>query len=78
MYSTIPSRWSRLQSHADITGKAIVAGAAGEEEDEDKLSAGRVVLGEGGDLEALYRSSLSMRRRSSYTSRVRLRIRAKR
>lgn len=45
MYSTIPSRWSRLLSHADMTGKVIVAGAAGEEEDEDKLSAGRVVLG---------------------------------
>lgn len=61
-----------------MTGKAMVAGAACEEE--DKWSAGRVVLGlsEDEDLAALERSSHSMRRRSSYTSRVRLRIRAKR
>lgn len=70
LYSTVNSRWSRLLSHADMAGK----------EWEDKWSAGRVVLGcsEDEDLAALERSSHSMRRRSSYTSRVRLRIRAKR
>lgn len=71
LYSTVTSKESCLLSQVDI----IVA-----EEEDDKWSAGRAVLGwcEEEDLAALERSSHSMRRRSSYTSRVRLRIRANR
>lgn len=73
-YSTVTSKESCLLSHVDI----LVAKAACEED--DKWSAVRVALGwcEEEDLAALERSSHSMRRRSSYTSRVRLRIRANR
>ena len=46
LYSTVTSRWSCLRSHTDMTGKATLAGAAGEDK-------GVLGLEEGEDLAAL-------------------------
>lgn len=69
LYNTVTSRRNRLPSQADMMGEERWA----------ERSEGRVVPTWGDeDLQDLERSSRSMRRWSSYTSLVRLRMRVKR